>query len=450
MIEKIETVEVVKSYQIFPEMTPEEFESLKASIAEHGVDVPVIVDQEGNIVDGYHRQKACDELKVPCPKEIREFKDETDKLELSLRLNCSRRQLGRAQKRELITNYLSRDPQIANNHLGEIIGVSQNTVADVRAELEAKSEIQKFESLRGKDGKKRPSKYKKIITNTPNETTKALKAIHDLPEKCSGKTIDITTANRLAAKNRNAESRKQQHPVTIPASEESIRLYHCPFQDLADVAGIEPNSVQLICTDIPYGQDFLPQVEALGQFAKRVLVDGGIFLTYAGQFWMHKDIELLSKSLTYRWVNASVWRGDANPVSVGGWKEPHARVLSNWKPILIFSNGGFPLKGQWNDVSYVEDKEKDWHEWQQPLAEVEKLIRDFSDPGDLVVDPCGGSFTTAVACSNLNRRFIGCDVDEDSVGAGQERLRQLGVTTTTACRVEEQTNHNTRTCSQSV
>jgi DNA modification methylase len=39
-------------------------------------------------------------------------------------------------------------------------------------------------------------------------------------------------------------------------------------------------------------------------------------------------------------------------------------------------------------------------------------------------DPCAGSFTTALACRELRRRFIGCDVHNNCVVAGQRRLAE--------------------------
>ena len=42
-------------YRIFPALTPEERASLKVSIAANGVEVPAITDEEGNIIDGHHR-----------------------------------------------------------------------------------------------------------------------------------------------------------------------------------------------------------------------------------------------------------------------------------------------------------------------------------------------------------------------------------------------------------
>jgi ParB-like chromosome segregation protein Spo0J len=403
---------------LLPPLSPDEYQALLESIRQYGVRVPALVDQHGNLVDGRHRDRASNELGQYCPREVRYFETEAEKLETALTLNCRRRHLTRTQRRELIACYLKKDPGINDKHLGEIVGVSKNTVANVRGQLEATCQIDKLVVRRGRDGKKRPAKYGRIIANTPNQTQKALEAIKNLPP--SDQIMDVTTAIRRAARERNKITREERK--VTPLSEGDIRLYHCRFQQLQAVAGIESSTVQLVLTDIPYGQEFVEQVEDLATFVEQVLVEGGLFVTHCGQYWLHKVIEGLGKHLTYRWTNCSVWDGDATPVHIGGWKEPHARVLSRWKPVLIFSKGGFLQQGQWCDVSHVTQKEKSWHPWQLPLSEVEMLVRYFSDPGDLVVDPCGGGFTTAVACRNLARPCISCDVDEMCVHRGWERL----------------------------
>lgn len=115
---------------LLPPTTPDDYEWLKASIADDGVEKPVVVDQDENIVDGFERQRACDELGVFCPREVRHFETEHEKFELRIRLNCRRRQLNQKQKSAVIETYLRCDPQIADNYLSDIIGVSQNTAND--------------------------------------------------------------------------------------------------------------------------------------------------------------------------------------------------------------------------------------------------------------------------------------------------------------------------------
>jgi len=204
-----------------------------------------------------------------------------------------------------------------------------------------------------------------------------------------------------------------------PPGDSDILIYHCPFQRLEEVAGIAPNTVSLVLTDVPYDGDFLPQVAELGAFAERILVEGGLFVTLSGQFYLNQVMRLLDEHLTWGWQGCSAWMGDDTIV--------HPRqVTSKCKPILIFTKGKWTERGRWQDLSIVKSKEKDWHPDQQPLEEVEWLVRFFSQPGDLVVDPCGGGFTTAVACRNQHRRCVSCDIEESCVIRGQDRLAGAG------------------------
>ena len=46
--------------------------------------------------------------------------------------------------------------------------------------------------------------------------------------------------------------RRREGKVIVPLAEDSIRIYHCPFQELEKVAGIAPASVNVFFADIPY------------------------------------------------------------------------------------------------------------------------------------------------------------------------------------------------------
>jgi len=62
------------------------------------------------------------------------------------------------------------------------------------------------------------------------------------------------------------------------------------------------------------------------------------------------------------------------------------------------------------------------HETQKPLWLMRQLIEDFTDPGDLVWDPYGGSMTTGVACLQIGRRFLGHEMQLMYAEVGAERL----------------------------
>ena len=62
------------------------------------------------------------------------------------------------------------------------------------------------------------------------------------------------------------------------------------------------------------------------------------------------------------------------------------------------------------------------HKAQKPLDLILTLVEYFSNPGELVIDPCLGSGTTAVACAALDRNFWGCEKNDFWVAGSKQRL----------------------------
>jgi site-specific DNA-methyltransferase (adenine-specific) len=395
-----------------PDLNPWEYDALKESIRRWKVILPVVKDENGEIIDGFQRVRACGELVITdYPVLTLRGLTEDDKRDHALILNLLRRHLNQQQMRDLIAAELRRTPELSDNWLAQILGTTDKTVAAVRQELIATSEIPKLDALRGKDGKYR--RVTRIVTNTAKEAERAQQALQILGDDAPRKDLELRLAQRLAKQVQELEMTRGRQ-VQRPGNGE-IRIYRSRFQVVAKVARIRPGSVNLIVTDIPYGKEFLPQVDDLGAFAARMLKPGGLFVTYSGHLYLDQVIRSLSRHLTWAWAIASVWSGEANII--------HPRqVTSKWKPILVYSKGDWKNRKRWYDVTQVEEKEKDWHVWQQPLKQVEKLIEDFSEPGDLVLDPLGGGFTGAVACRNLGRCCIACDIDKAAVIRGQDRL----------------------------
>ena len=53
------------------------------------------------------------------------------------------------------------------------------------------------------------------------------------------------------------------------------------------------------------------------------------------------------------------------------------------------------------------------HPTQKPVSLLEKLIEIFTDPGDVVIDPCAGSGTTLLAAANCGRKAYGFEIKKD-------------------------------------
>lgn len=70
------------------------------------------------------------------------------------------------------------------------------------------------------------------------------------------------------------------------------------------------------------------------------------------------------------------------------------------------------------------------HPTQKPRALLEALLSDFTDPGELILDPFAGSGTTAAAAVALGRQFLGFERDPEHHETARRRLAGEGVRST--------------------
>ena len=68
-------------------------------------------------------------------------------------------------------------------------------------------------------------------------------------------------------------------------------------------------------------------------------------------------------------------------------------------------------------------KERTSHPTQKPLKLISQLLNIHSNENDLILDCFSGSGTTAIACRNLNRKFICIEKDEDYYEKSVERFK---------------------------
>ena len=72
-------------------------------------------------------------------------------------------------------------------------------------------------------------------------------------------------------------------------------------------------------------------------------------------------------------------------------------------------------------LSFPRDGNRE-HPTQKPVELLEYLIKTYTDEGDLVLDNCMGSGSTGVACKNLNRDFVGIELDRKYYEIAKERI----------------------------
>ncbi len=148
-------------YQVLPELTPIEYEALKADIAQRGVLVPIDVDEKGEILDGHHRVRAWNELQeggieVPSyPKIIRPGLTEEQKRNHARSLNVLRRQLSKDQRDQVMVDM--RKDGMSYRQIAEATGASVGKVHDTVVQVFKNEHLESPVAIKGADGKQYPA-----------------------------------------------------------------------------------------------------------------------------------------------------------------------------------------------------------------------------------------------------------------------------------------------------
>jgi DNA modification methylase len=92
-------------------------------------------------------------------------------------------------------------------------------------------------------------------------------------------------------------------------------------------------------------------------------------------------------------------------------------------------------------VGFMREKIENDHPCAKPLNVMSLLIRRLTNEGDTILDPFMGSGTTGVACMQLGRNFIGCEIDPKYFAIAEKRIKnaslQPQLMPSTSANVEE-------------
>ena len=232
---------------------------------------------------------------------------------------------------------------------------------------------------------------------------------------------------------------------------------------LIEMQKIEDKSIDMILCDLPYGTtackwDTIIPFEPLWEQYKRIIKDNGAIVLTASQPLTSALVMSNIKMFKYEWI----WEKSigANPLLCK--KQP----MKYHENILVFANGKTiynpqMTKGKMRDKRpkmFGNKKDENWggamreikgieninddyyprsyqyfsnadqknktHPTQKPVALFEYLIKTYTNEGDTVLDNCMGSGTSGVACGNLNRNFIGIELDLEYFKIAEKRINE--------------------------
>jgi hypothetical protein len=294
--------------------------------------------------------------------------------------------------------------------LAEIVGVDKNTVQSVREQLIAGGEIHQVKVRDGRDGKsyRQPAS---MIVHSPAAARKAQGLLSELGDDApAGRSLSPREAATLVNIKRRERADTRVEEGLLPRE---VRIIQSAFQEVGH--RIKDESIDLIYTDPPYGQEFLDQWDDLGAFASRVLRPGALMVAYTGQSHLGEVIAALSEHLSYVWCMAIAH-------SQRQCRIHHKKVVNAWKPLLVFGKGTSRFPDTIWDLFQGNGADKDHHDWAQGLDEAIHFIQALVPAGSHVCDPCLGSGTTGVAAIRCGMRFVGCEVEEGTFVSAKSRL----------------------------
>lgn len=221
---------------------------------------------------------------------------------------------------------------------------------------------------------------------------------------------------------------------------------------------IPDGSIDMILCDLPYGTtackwDTVIPFEPLWEQYNRVIKDNGAIVLTASQpftsalvmsnprwfkyalVWdkvnassglhakiqplrSHEEVLVFGKGrLTY---NPQMTK--AEKVRVDKAREiPNGEAFNGKVTKRIYNNRGMKYPKSILTISNASQKGK-VHPTQKPVALCEYLIKTYTNEGETVLDNCMGSGSTGVACKNLNRNFIGIELDDGYFNIAKDRI----------------------------
>lgn len=202
---------------------------------------------------------------------------------------------------------------------------------------------------------------------------------------------------------------------------EYIELHNCDNRIL--MPKIKDNSIDLILTDPPYGMEFqsghrkvkhekikddnnlywLPNF--CSELKMIVKEDAHIYI-----FCSFHNIDIFKHEFQklFNVKNILIW--EKNNTGMG---DLYGDYAPQYEMILFCSNGKKKLNnGRDSNIIKAKRTNNENHPTEKPINLMQYFIEKSSKVGDLVADFYSGSGSTAIACHNTKRNFIGCEIDK--------------------------------------
>ena len=243
------------------------------------------------------------------------------------------------------------------------------------------------------------------------------------------------------------------------------KLYH---GDCLEIMPLLKDKIDLVLCDLPYGTtackwDTVIPFEPLWKQYKRLIKKNGAIALFGSQPFASALVMSNLKMFKHEWVwykskpsgvafKTQPMRNHENVLVFAqgktmfnaikeereGFTEGSIKRFSSGENLGSYRNHGNSTTGMGKTklkkisklrnpttikkFASVPNRLGTFHPTQKPVDWMEYLIKTYTNEGDLVLDNCLGSGTTAVACENLNRKWIGIEKEKKYCEIAKQRI----------------------------
>ena len=411
--------ELKKLLQPLPKET---YDGLEKNILEYGLLNPIIT-WNNYIVDGHNRYEICKKHNIKIKTDEKKFSSKDDVKLFMIELQIRRRDTNAFTKLELMET--TREILRKKGKESYIHREEKKKGIFVNLDKDETNDGLSFLELDKVDSRKELAKITKTSTGTIGMFDR-IKNVIDEPTKMKIRN-DETTIGKVYKEIKNKEYKQKELNLkdtsNIVLTNDDIKLYNCDILD----TDIEDNTLDIIITDPPYPREFLNCWKKLAEFAVKKLKPGGVVVAMSGQSYL-PDVY---KNMTIEGLNY-YWTGCINTPGVSPILQTK-RLLTNWKPLLIYVKGEYTRTFQKTDVYVSENyngvKEgHEYHKWGQSLNVMNKIINDWTYTEDVICDPFLGGGTTAISCLENKRKCIGIELNTETYEIAKKRINDYDKT----------------------
>ena len=404
-------------------MDPAQYAHLRDSIRDRGLHNPIVL-WRGEVIDGFHRLRACIEVGVE-PK-YRVLADDEDPIAHVVDLNIALRNMTPNEKAltaHLMSQFSTpgrpRSPQengatlrnITQGEAAKLVGVSPRLVSDASRVLSPDGTAVPAVQEAVRQRRVKASDAAKVVGHPPEVQERAM----ELVDRGETKTIKAAV-KRVEEEMVKAEHATASEEMLARPLDDTVVLYTATVADLHDL--VTAGSVDAVISHPPHAEEALPLLADLAGFAAHALKPSGVMAVVGTGVLLPQMLERLTHR-DLRWLAEFDLVFNGAPAGSG---RPHYMKLRR-RPMLVYHKGQFRVSGMPDLLEVPPPDALPKGRTTEQEAAMDILVKQFCLPGQKVCDPnMLDRAGVALAARRLGCTFVGASEVQSCIDRIRRRL----------------------------